>query len=65
MDWVTIWIANEGERLRGSSDPHRKYLEEIWPEKRRLQLQYVKRQSLWTDFKIMVLTLKVHLIDRL
>jgi lipopolysaccharide/colanic/teichoic acid biosynthesis glycosyltransferase len=64
-DWATIWIGNEGERLRGSPDPHRKYLEEIWPEKRRLQLEYVRRQSLWTDFKIMALTLKVHLIDRL
>jgi len=63
-DLATIWIRNEGERLRGSADPHRKYLEEIWPEKRRLQLEYIRNQSLWTDLKIIVLTLKVHLIER-
>jgi len=63
-DWATIWIGNEGERLRGSPDPHRKYLEEIWPEKRRLQLEYIRNQTLWTDLKIIVLTLKVHLIGR-
>lgn len=63
-DWATIWIRDEGERLRGSPDPHKKYLEEIWPEKRRLQLKYIREQSLWTDFRIMLLTLKCHLIDR-
>lgn len=64
-DWATLWIRNEGERLRGSADPHRKYLEEIWPEKRRLQLEYVRNRSFWTDLRIMGLTLKVHLLDRL
>jgi lipopolysaccharide/colanic/teichoic acid biosynthesis glycosyltransferase len=64
-DWATVWIGNEGERLRGSPDPHRKYLEEIWPEKRRLQLKYVRNHSFRTDLKIFGLTLKVHLLDRL
>lgn len=64
-DWATVWIRDEGERLRGSPDPHQKYLEEIWPEKRRLQLKYIREQSFVTDTRIMLLTLKVHLIDRL
>ena len=64
-DWSTLWIRNEGERLRGSSDPHQKYLEEIWPVKRRLQLEYVHNHSLWIDLKILMLTLKVHLLGRL
>lgn len=63
-DWATLWIRDEGKRLEGSADPHRTYLEEIWPEKRRLQLEYVQRQSLGTDLKIIGLTLKSHLIDR-
>lgn len=64
-DWATLWIRDEGARLQGSEDPHQKYLEEIWPEKRRLQLKYVREYSLWTDTKIILLTLKSHLIDRL
>lgn len=63
-DWATLWIRDEAERLRGSLDPHRTYLEQIWPEKRRLQMQYIQNHSIWTDFKIMFMTLKVHLIER-
>ena len=64
-DWATLWVRDEGERLRGSADPHQQYLDEIWPEKRRLQLKYVREQSVMTDLRIMVLTLKTHLIDRI
>ena len=63
-DWATLWIRDEGKRLEGSTDPHRTYLTEIWPEKRRLQLEYIRAQSLATDLKIIGLTLKSHLIDR-
>jgi lipopolysaccharide/colanic/teichoic acid biosynthesis glycosyltransferase len=64
-DWATLWIRDEGERLEGSPDPHKTYLKEIWPEKRRLQMQYVRNHSIWADIKIMFATLKVHLLDRL
>ena len=64
-DWATLWIRDEGERLEGSPDPHKTYLKEIWPEKRRLQMQYVRNHSIWADIKIMFATLKVHLWDRL
>ena len=63
-DWATLWIRDEAERLKGSPEPHQKYLKEIWPTKRKLALKYVRNHSLWTDFKIMFKTLKVHLIDR-
>lgn len=63
-DWATLWIRDEGERLKESSNPHQTYLEQIWPEKRRLQLEYVKNHSLWVDLQIMLKTLKVHLFDR-
>ncbi|RLA95538.1 MAG: hypothetical protein DRG83_18575, partial [Deltaproteobacteria bacterium] len=37
----------------------------IWPEKHRLELEYVRNHSLWVDFKIMFLTLKTHLFTPL
>lgn len=64
-DWATIWVGDEGELLRGSTDPDRDYMEKIWPAKRRLQLEYVRNQSVWTDFKIMLKTLETHLLDRI
>lgn len=63
-DWATLWIGNEGKWLEGSEDPERVYMEKLWPEKHRLQLEYVRRQSLWVDCQIMLKTLKVHLFDR-
>lgn len=52
-DFATLWNANEGEVLAGSADPERTYLEEIRPEKLRLQLEYVRRRSLATDLSIL------------
>lgn len=63
-DWATLWVRNEGKILEGSLDPERAYMEKIWPEKHRLQLEYVRKHSLWVDIQIMVQTLKVHLVDR-
>ncbi len=60
-DWACIWNPDEGKLLAGSNDPDRDYLEKIRPEKIRLQLRYVKEHSFWIDFKIMLMTLKVHL----
>jgi len=64
-DWATIWIRDEGEILRGSTDPDKDYLEKIWPEKRRLQLEYVRNHSILTDMTIMVRTFQTHLLDRI
>jgi len=64
-DWATLWIRDEGKMLEGSADPERAYREKIWPEKHRLALEYVRRQSLAVDFQIMLQTLRVHLVDRL
>jgi len=60
-DWACIWNPDESKLLSGSDDPDRDYLEKIRPEKIRLQLKYVKEHSFWIDFKIMLMTLKVHL----
>ena len=64
-DWATVWIRDEGKILEGAEDPEAAYMEKIWPEKHRLELQYVRERSLWVDAKIMAITLKTHLFDRL
>jgi lipopolysaccharide/colanic/teichoic acid biosynthesis glycosyltransferase len=51
-DFATLWNSDEGEVLAGSLDPERTYMEKIRPMKIRLQLEYVRRQSFWTDISI-------------
>lgn len=55
-DWATLWDHDEGAILSGSSDPERTYLEKVWPEKVRLQLQYVDKRTFWMDLRILIST---------
>jgi lipopolysaccharide/colanic/teichoic acid biosynthesis glycosyltransferase len=55
-DFASLRFRNEGEILRGSTDPDRDYLEKIAPQKIRLGLYYVRHYSLITDIKIVVAT---------
>ncbi len=55
-DFASLRFRNEGEILRGSTDPDRDYLEKIAPQKIRLGLYYVRHYSLITDVKIVVAT---------
>jgi lipopolysaccharide/colanic/teichoic acid biosynthesis glycosyltransferase len=57
-DWASIKFRHEGEILRGARDPHRVYHEKIRPEKIRLQIQYVQRNSLFTDIIIIFRTFR-------
>jgi hypothetical protein len=57
-DWASLKFHHEGEILRGSSDPHRAYHEKICPEKMRLQIQYVQRNSLLADIMIIFRTFR-------
>jgi lipopolysaccharide/colanic/teichoic acid biosynthesis glycosyltransferase len=56
-DWASIWDCDEGAILAGAVDPELAYLELIRPTKLKLQLKYVREQSLFTDAKIILLTL--------
>ena len=56
-DYASLHFRNEGEILRGSSDPDKDYFEKIHPEKMRLSLEYVKTQSFWLDCAILMKTL--------
>jgi lipopolysaccharide/colanic/teichoic acid biosynthesis glycosyltransferase len=55
-DPASLRFANEGEILRGHSDPDRAYFELIHPEKMRLSIHYVKNRSLLRDLKILIAT---------
>lgn len=59
-DYASLEFRNENELLEGKPDPVDFYVKEIMPRKLELNLKYVKEQSLWTDVKIIVLTI-VHI----
>lgn len=56
-DWASLWDSDEGALLAGVEDPEAAYLEYIRPTKLRLQMHYVRTQSLLTDLRILWLTL--------
>jgi lipopolysaccharide/colanic/teichoic acid biosynthesis glycosyltransferase len=56
-DWATLWNPDEGAALAGSPDPEKTYLQDIRPVKIRLQLEYIRKHSLWVDLSILFQTL--------
>jgi lipopolysaccharide/colanic/teichoic acid biosynthesis glycosyltransferase len=56
-DYASLRFREEGEILRGSTNPDKDYFEKIHPEKMRLSLEYIRNQSLWLDGQILVETL--------
>jgi len=56
-DWASVWNKDEGSILEGAEDPDKAYMELIWPEKKRLQLKYVREHSFLNDIRIIYLTL--------
>jgi len=58
-DYASVRFRDEGEILRGSANPDKDYFEKIHPEKMRLSLEYVRKQSLWLDCQILWKTLAV------
>jgi lipopolysaccharide/colanic/teichoic acid biosynthesis glycosyltransferase len=56
-DLATLEYVNESEILAKSSDPQKTYIEEIMPNKLKLNLEYIDNQSFWLDMKIIFKTL--------
>jgi lipopolysaccharide/colanic/teichoic acid biosynthesis glycosyltransferase len=56
-DYASLRFRDEGEILRGSTDPDKDYMEKIHPEKMRLSLEYARTHSVWLDCKILASTL--------
>ena len=57
-DWASLRFRNEGEILKGEPDPDEAYIRLIRPEKLRLGLEYVRRQSLAVDLRILFETVR-------
>lgn len=54
----TLRFHDEGKLLAGTDDPIKLYVETIKDEKVKLQMEYIKNRSLWTDLTIILATLK-------
>ena len=57
-DYASIEFIDENARLSQSDNPEQTYIEEIMPAKLQLNFKYIENQSLFTDLKIILLTLK-------
>jgi len=62
-DPASLYFRDEGELLRGSADPDRDYFEKIHPQKMRLSIEYVQKQSFWLDLEILLKTVMTTLIS--
>jgi lipopolysaccharide/colanic/teichoic acid biosynthesis glycosyltransferase len=57
-DWASIRFCQEGDILGDSEEPSCTYYRDIRPEKIRLGLLYVRHNSLLTDVRIIIYTLR-------
>jgi lipopolysaccharide/colanic/teichoic acid biosynthesis glycosyltransferase len=55
-DWATLSNSDEEAILASSANPEQTYLEEIRPQKIKLQLRYVRERTLIVDFRIISVT---------
>ena len=58
-DVASIKYREEGELLATSDDPHRTYVEEVMPEKIKLNLEYAAQASLLKDLRVILMTLRL------
>lgn len=55
---ATLKFRNEEELLKQQKDPEEYNLKVIWPEKVRINREYVENYSFWKDIKYILLTIK-------
>lgn len=55
-DYASIAYFKENEILAKSENPKKAYIDEIMPDKLRINLEYIRKQSVWEDFKIIIKT---------
>jgi lipopolysaccharide/colanic/teichoic acid biosynthesis glycosyltransferase len=56
-DPASVHYRNEGQILSRSACPEETYVKEIMPEKIRLNLEYARTATLWSDTRVIVRTL--------
>ena len=57
-DRASIEFLDEAALLRGEPDPEKFYIERIMPEKIRLNLEYAEAATRWTDFMVIIDTVR-------
>lgn len=58
-DLASIAYRRESELLAESPDPENTYIQEIMPEKIRINLLYAAQANVWKDFQVVLATLKL------
>ncbi|MBX7206379.1 MAG: sugar transferase [Bacteroidia bacterium] len=56
-DLASLTYINENAILAQSSDPENTYIKEVMPHKLALNMEYIRRTSLWFDIKIIFQTI--------
>lgn len=56
-DYASIYFSNESELLGRAKDPEKYYIEKIMPYKIGLNKKYINNMGLFTDIKIILLTI--------
>lgn len=56
-DMASLKYIDENELLKNALDPEKMYIEKIMPDKLKINLQYLERQSFFFDIKLIFMTL--------
>jgi lipopolysaccharide/colanic/teichoic acid biosynthesis glycosyltransferase len=57
-DLATLLFRDEEDLLAGAAEPERHYRERILPAKLALNLEYLEKRTLFSDFKLILLTVR-------
>lgn len=57
-DPASIKYANESDLLAGVANPESHYIDAIMPDKIRINLEYAERATVWSDFGVVLATLR-------
>ena len=57
-DFATLLFRDEERLLAQQADPEQFYREQILPAKLALNVEYLDRRSIWSDFKLIILTFR-------
>lgn len=55
-DPASIFYRDESNLLATAANPEKFYIEKVMPDKIRINLEYARHSSIWSDFKIILLT---------
>ncbi len=56
-DFASIKYRNENEILANFENPEKGYIEQVMPDKLKLNLEYISNRNIWMDIKIIFATL--------